>query len=340
MRAKIEEKSRYAAIILREEGYSLREIAQKLGFKSDSTVRTILDRYKETGLVKDRYRCGRPKISNDRNNRILIRLMKQNRKLSSTELAKQWIIDGNVLASPRSVRRVLHDNGYVWRSACKKPRLSSKQKIARKKWCKERKSYTQTMWRTVLFSDEMNVEVDSRKGRVMLRRTTKERFEESCILKRTKQGSGSIGIWACMGYNGVKFFKLFTGRLNAESYINILGDYLLPSIDILQENNQVTFQQDNAPCHTAKIVKDWFNENSVKTMPWPANSPDLNCIENLWSWLDHHLEKLQIYNLEQLKFEITNLLDNVPLEIVHRLIDSMPNRIHECLKANGGSTSY
>jgi hypothetical protein len=75
-------------------------------------------------------------------------------------------------------------------------------------------------------------------------------------------------------------------------------------------------------------------------MPWPANSPDLNCIENLWSWLDRQLAKVQLTNLDLLKAEITKNLNNVPIDVIHNLVDSMPNRIQECIKAKGGSTRY
>ena len=196
------------------------------------------------------------------------------------------------------------------------------------------------MWRCVIFSDEMNVEVDTRKGRVMLRRTTKERMNEDCIVKRTKQGSGSVGIWACMTYYGIGFFTLYDGRLNAERYIEVLGDNLLPTIDLYNEHNDWIFLQDNAPCHTAKKVTEWFSENNIKTIKWPANSPDLNCIENLWYWLDHQLSKETFTNLEQLKAAITNHLNNVPIDIIQNLVGSMPNRLNECLKAKGGSTRY
>ena len=39
-----------------------------------------------------------------------------------------------------------------------------------------------------------------------------------------------------------------------------------------------TFQQDKAPCHTAKRVEAWFKENNVNVRQWPARSPDLNPI--------------------------------------------------------------
>ena len=98
----------------------------------------------------------------------------------------------------------------------------------RLEFCKPYQSFSKLRWRDICFSDEMNVEVDHRKNRVMLRRTPEEKYSPSCIVERTKQGSGSIGIWACMTYDGVKFFKLFNGRLNSESYAEILENYLDP----------------------------------------------------------------------------------------------------------------
>jgi transposase len=38
--------------------------------------------------------------------------------------------------------------------------------------------------------------------------------------------------------------------------------------------------QDNASIHTVKTVKDWFQENGVRTIDWPPYSLDLNPIEN------------------------------------------------------------
>ena len=66
----------------------------------------------------------------------------------------------------------------------------------------------------------------------------------------------------------------------------ILEDYLQPSMDVFKADSTWQFQQDNAPCHTALSIKQYINEKGFNLMPWPARSPDLNPIENLWSWMD------------------------------------------------------
>jgi transposase len=144
-----------------------------------------------------------------------------------------------------------------------------------------------------------------------------------------------------MDFDGICGFRIFDGRLNQHAYLDILNRELLPTITREQMNGiQSVFQQDNAPCHRAKTVEKWFTDNKITKLTWPANSPDLNCIENLWSWLDSQISKANPQNLDQLKSCVVNHLENVPKSIIENLIDSMPNRINECLKNKGGITRY
>ncbi len=95
---------------------------------------------------------------------------------------------------------------------------------------------------------------------------------------------------------------------------------MLPSADKLYGDAYFIFQQDLAPAHTAKGTKSWFNDHGVTVLDWPANSPDLNPIENLWGIVKRKMRDTRPNNADDLKGAIKATWASIPPQQCHKLI--------------------
>ncbi len=107
---------------------------------------------------------------------------------------------------------------------------------------------------------------------------------------------------------------------------------MLPSADQLFKDADFIFQQDLAPAHTAKSTKSWLNDHGVGVLDWPANSPDLNPIENLWGIVKRKMRNKRPKNADELKATVKETWASIPPQQCHKLITSMPRRIEAVIK--------
>ncbi len=89
--------------------------------------------------------------------------------------------------------------------------------------------------------------------------------------------------------------------LNATAYLSIVADHVHPFLTTVYPSSDGYFQQDNAPCHKAQIISDWFleHDNELTLLKWPPQSPDLNPVEHVWDVVEWeiHIMDVQLTNL-------------------------------------------
>ena len=192
----------------------------------------------------------------------------------------------------------------------------------------------------MIFSDESTIAV--LEDRVQsVRRRQGEEFKPEC-LKKTLKFPSKIMVWGAISVHGPSRLHIVEGTMNGAKYISMLNSRLLPQIRNWFEQEPCIFQQDSAPCHTAKAVYAWFKTNKIKVLKWPGNSPDMNPIESMWNQLKDEIHNVPITTKVQLIERLIQVWFHSPKirKMCQDLIKGMPKRVEALKNAKGGQTKY
>ena len=129
-------------------------------------------------------------------------------------------------------------------------------------------------------------------------------------------------------------------------YSELLDEVIYPSIRVLYPAPEPIFLvQDNCPVHKSRVVEEWFNEHpDVIKMFWPARSPDLNPIEHVWARMVLEWDPANEHNALDLAQHAKRVWERLRgrkgADFCASLVDSMPDRIADVVRANGKYSKY
>ncbi|KAK3548463.1 hypothetical protein QTP70_013153 [Hemibagrus guttatus] len=316
--------------LLHKEGKPQTFIAKEAGC-SQSAVSKHVNR-----KLSGRKKCGRKRCTTNRENRSLMRIVKQNPFKNLSELHKEWT-EAGVKASRATTHRRVKEFGYSCRISLVKPLLNHREHQRRLTWAKEKKNWTVAQWSKVLFSDESKFCISFGNQGPRVWRKGGEAHSPSS-LKSSVKFPQSVMIWGAMSSAGVGPLCCLKTKVTAPVYQEILEHFLLLTSFLKMLIS--FFQQDLAPAHTAKSTKSWLNDHGVGVLDWPANSQDLNPKEDLWGIVKRKIRNKRPKNADELKATVKETWASIPPQQCHKLITSMPRQIEAVIKAKGAPTKY
>lgn len=154
-------------------------------------------------------------------------------------------------------------------------------------------------------------------------------------------GGGGLMVWA--GFNGDRKLQIafVSNRMNSDEYQEMLEACLIPFYEDFDQDGLV-FQQDGAPAHRSLSTQNWLAARFINVLNWPACSPDLNPMENIWGVLVRRIyAENKIYtNLVELRQAIIREWGKLEVRVLQNLNSSMNRRCEQVLGRGGGATDY
>ena len=127
--------------------------------------------------------------------------------------------------------------------------------------------------------------------------------------------------------------------MNAEGFIEILEAGLVPYLAAVNQNAKL--MMDNDPKHTSRKACAWMEQNNINWWKTPAESPDLNPIENLWHELKEYLcREVKPKTKNEMISGIIKFWGTVDISKCRKYIGHLKKVIPKVIDMNGEPTGY
>lgn len=299
-----------------------RLIAKKVNCNQSTVHRTLQQHNQHIDSSTTQKHGAKKKLSN-RQFQHLKHIIKANKNMTSNELQSHLSQHDSIDISSRSVRRYRRSHFHPARELLI-PHMTLQHHLERMDFCLTHSAAT---FHNFCFSDEKQFVLDHTSSTVWLEKGEARPVREVSSLRT------SVMVWGGVWYHGRTELAIVEGNINAKKYVAVLRNYLLPSIPT---SPHFLFQHDNAPPHKPIAVRHFLYTHAVNLLdPYPANSPDFNPIEKVWSWMVREVNKHRPSNHASLVNAVQSAWDSLPQSRIQSFIDNLPAQLAKVEKAGG-----
>ena len=326
-------------------GYSAGNISLQTSIPK-STVSFILRRLKKNKdhEYQKAIRTGRPRKLSDRGERRLIRHVSRDPFTTLASLGTPSKSGSGL--SLCTTRRYLARNEYYAFRPRRKPYLTKTHKKNRLRFARRMQYCGLVDVACFCFSDESTFEIGIDTGPPWVRRKLGKAYESQNLKPTFKSGRSSVGIWGAISMDFKSDLVILPRgeRMTSKRYISmILNTAAHPFYEKVMEHcGDAIWQEDGAPYHTSKLTRDYEKSLVMAVIDWPAQSPDLNPIENLWATMKLRISKRRhrISCIEEMEDVLREEWDKLTAEDWRKCVASFQARCKAVIKNRGGMTRY
>lgn len=263
--------------------------------------------------------------------KIRVKLKRYGGKSSIREVAQELSL------SHPTVLRGAKQTGVKFRMERPVPAITDAQAKARVTFAKTFRNHID--WDKVVFIDEKTFQV----GGSGARRGQWVDSDAKPPTRSVRKYPGKINVLGGISAEGITSLEIFKDNMTAEMFVDMLDRTIVHGANQLYPDRQWTLLMDSDPKHTAKLTTQYLDSTDIdyfSKSEWPANSPDLNLIENAWGYIESRMQKNPPKTVEELKKRVSKEWASLPDEYLKNLASSMDGRLKKVIAAKGQAIGY
>jgi transposase len=322
-RSRLTEYEKIQILLLDARGRTSLAIADVI-HRPSSTIRTFLAKYERKHQLTDT--LGRPRKPTSAE-----LLAEVGRRARKNPLESLRFSAAAVGISPTAVRTLRHDQNIRFYHRIPIPEFKPGHAVARLAFA-DKLLKNGDAHKIIVFSDESTVQQGVRTKGIWRERGVPVPATFACYAKTAHPLS--VMVWGAITKTGYRTRLLrCPASVTGDAYIELLKDnQIFEELDAVFGRGNYVWQQDGAPAHSP-AKRDILV--GIPMLNWPAKSPDLSPIEQLWSYLKQRLEDAVFSNADDLFKRLSEEWDRIPSALIQNLCSSFPARLVVCRELNG-----